>query len=228
MKAFHLNLLNPSERCQVSPVRAHLILTVITNCVMGLVLLWGGFIGIQLAIVRMKISSTREAIAKHASKTAEGETLKSKLQDLQAEGDQYAFYCNGRQPRGELLKQLAFAVPDGIVLTSLTIPPPPAQTLTRPPGSKLPPLQGPTQSVEHVELRLTGLALRENDVFQLMRTLEGNAFTSEVCVAKGTSPGGRESQRVLDFRQEAPQAGNGRRNVFFDIVYDLKPREFVK
>jgi len=226
MNALHLNLLNPTERRSTSSVRAKFLLPVIAGLITAFVLLWGGFIGIQLAISSGKVSDVRAAIAREADKTAESDRLKGQLANLQAEADQYAFYLHGRQKRGELLKRLAFAIPESVTLSSLAIPPPPEQNLKRPLGSKLPPLQGPTQTVERVELRLTGLAERERDVFQLMQTLEGNSFTGLVSIVKHAKAGERESPRVLAFRQEAPNTS--RRGVFFDIVYDLNPREFVK
>jgi len=229
MKALHLNLLNATERRSTSPVRARVLLPVIAGFVMLFVLLWGGFVGIQLAVVKSKISSVRSAIDREASKTAESQALKAKPATLQADSDQYDFYLHGRQKRGELLKRLAYAIPESVTLTALVIPPPPEQVLKRPLGSKLPPLQWPTQTVERVELRLTGLAEREQDVFKLMQELEGNAFTGLVSIVKHQSDvkkGQQESPRVLAFRQEAPTAGH--RGVFFDIVYDINPREFVK
>jgi len=212
MSALHLNLLNPMERRSASPVRAKFILPVVAGLVMLFVLVWGGFVGIQLVIATSKVDSIRSAIVREANRTAETEALKAKSANLQAEIDQYAFYLNGREKRGELLKRLAFAIPDGITLTSLAIPPSPEQ--------------GATQAVERIELRLIGLAGREQDVFKLMQALEGNAFTGLVSIVKHPDVGQLESPRVLAFRQEAPT--DGHRNVFFDIIYDLKPREFVK
>jgi len=227
MKALHLNLLNPTtERHSTSPIRAHVLLPVIAGFVMLFVLVWGGFIGIQLIFAMSKANSVKSAIDREAAKTAESNVLKAKLANLQAEADQYAFYLHGQQKRGELLKRLAFAIPESVTLSSLVLPPPPEQNLRRPLGSKLPPLQGPTQTVECVEMRLTGLASREQDVFQLMQALEGNAFTGLVSIVKHPTDGRSESPRVLAFRQEAPTIGH--RDVFFDIVYDLNPREFVK
>jgi len=226
MKAIHLNLLNPTEHRSASPVRAHVLLPVIAGFVMAFVLAWGGFVGVELIIYGSKVSAVRKAIAREAGKTAESDALKAKLGNLQAEADQYAFYLHGQQKRGELLKRLASVIPEGITLSALSIPPPPEQNLKRPLGSKLPPLQGPTQSVERVELRLMGLAKQEQDVFKLMQALEGNAFTGLVSIVKDPAPGDRESPRVLAFRQEAPTVGH--RDVFFDIAYDIAAREFVK
>jgi len=228
MKALHLNLLNPAERRSAAPVRAHVMLPVCAGLVTAFVLLWGGFVGIQLALVNVRIARTHAVLDAQAAQIAECDALKARLAVLQAEADQFAAYVHGRRTRGELLKQLAFAVPDGITLTSLALPPPPEQGLTPPPGSRLPALQGPTQTVERAELRLTGLARGEQEVFRLMRELEGPSFTGLVSIVKHPTGTAEESPRVLAFRQEAPQTPSGRRDVFFDIVYDLAPREFVK
>jgi len=192
------------------------------------VLLWGGFVGVELAIANYKVDKVKAAIAQKSGLASLSDAWLDKLKTAQAEAEQYDYYLHGRKARGELLKQIAFAIPEGISLTALQIPQPPGQELRRPLGSRLPPLQGPTQAVECVELRLTGLAQREQDVFQMMRAFEESALTGMVAIVKTPASGQRESPRVLAFRQEAPQPGTGRRDVFFDIVYDLKPREFVK
>jgi len=226
MSALHLNLFNPAEQRATENTRKRVLFVFLAGLVLLVVGVWAVLVGVQLSACKGKIVDARTAIARLAKDSAESERLRSKFGDLQSEAEQYDFYCHGRQDRGELLKRLAFAVPETVSLTALTIPPPPKQVLRRPPGSKLPPPQGPTQTVERVELRLTGQAVREDDVFKLMRALEGNAFTGLVSIVKQPGVGERESPRVLSFKQDAPVSGH--RGVVFDIVYDIKPREFVR
>jgi len=228
MKALHLNLLHPSEQHSMSPVRLRVLLPVIAGSVAFFVLLWGAFVGIELAMIKSKVAAINSAIGQKSGEAALSGAWVDKLKNATAEADQYAFYLHGRQTRSELLKRIAFAIPEGVTLSTLQLPPPPEQELRRPLGSKLPALQGPTQTVECVELRLSGLAQSEQDVFQMMRAFESDAFTGLVSVVKHQIAGQKESPRVLAFRQEAPQLGTGRRDVFFDIVYDITPREFVK
>lgn len=225
--ALHLNLLNPHERKSPSPVRARILLPVGAGICLAFVLAWGVLVGIQYAFVINERGSVRTEIAAIESAHAASEKVKSQFRNLQASEEQFDYYRNGRCTRGELLRRIAYAVPEGVTLTALKIPPPPDQNLRPPPGSKQPPLQGPTETSERVELRLTGLAQAEQDVFQFMNALKDSSFTNHVVIAEHADKPENVSPRVLAFRQESP-AANGRRDMFFDIVYTLKPREFVK
>jgi len=224
----HLNLLNPHERKSSSPVRARILLPVGAGICLAFVLLWGTFVGVQYAFVSSQCRAAEDKIASLEPTHTASERIKAQYRLLQASEEQFGYYLNGRCARGELLRQLAYATPEGVTLTALKIPPPPEQNLRPPPGSKQPPLQGPTETSEKVELRLTGLAQTEQDVFQFMNALKGSGFTNLVVIAEHPEKPEDASPRVLAFRQESPFAANGRRDVFFDIVYTLKPRVFVK
>lgn len=228
MTALHLNLLNPEVEETSSPndARTRVLLCVLAGFAALFMLLWAAFVSIQLAIIKGKISHVKSAVAREANQAAESTALKAKLVDLQAETEQYAYYAHSRQRRGDLFKRLAYAVPEGVTLSALVLPSPEGLAIRSRPGaaSALPPTQ--PSAVEPAELRLTGLAIREQDVFQMMQALEGNAFTGLVSIVRHPVTGEKESPRVLAFRQEAPTSA--RRGVFFDIVYDLTQREFVK
>jgi len=227
MTTFHLNLLNQADQKAPKDERKRIFSMIVASFVLLAICVWCGFIAIQYSITNGRLKELNAKIGDLAKEEAECEALKAKLTDQQSESDQQDYYLHGRQVRGELLKKLAYAMPEGVTLSAMAIPEPPDQGLRRPPGSILPPRQGPTGTTERVELRLTGLATREQDVFQLMQALEGESFTGLVVIVKSPEPNEQTSPRVLAFRQEAP-AETGRRNVFFDLVYDLNPREFVK
>jgi len=226
-KAFHLNLLNPHERRSSSPVRAKILLPLIASICLVFMLGWVTFVSIQLAFVKASENAVTEQISELSAEHAVVAALKTRYRNLQAGVEQFAYYGNGRVARGELFKRLATAVPEGITLTSLSMPPPPDQHLRPPIGTQQPPLQGPTETSERAELRLVGLASAEQDVFQLMNALKGEDFTNLVVITERTANPADESPRVHAFRQGSPAAGTGA-GVYFDIAYTLKPREFVK
>lgn len=226
----HLNLLNPHERRSSSPVRAKILLPIGAGLCFVFVLIWVLLLTTQVVIANSRLGSVRGTIASLQGDHARFEALRAQFRDLQAEADQYAYYGRGRRRYGELLRLLAYALPDGVTLTALTLPEPKKQDLQPPPGSKAPPLQGPKETDEPAELRLTGLAHSEQDVFQLMRNMRDETFTNWVVITEHSArtKAQDESPRVIDFRQEQPTQPNGRRDVYFDIAYTLKPREFVK
>jgi len=226
-KALHLNLLNPQERHSSSPVRAKMLLPIIGGSLLAFVLIHAVILGIEYAIVSSRVSSLRASIAAITAENNEISALKATYRNLQAEADQFDFYVHARCARGDLLRRLAFAIPDGISLAELSIPAPPDQQLRPPLGAATPPLQGPTQTVERVELRLKGLAKSEQDVFKLMGTLRDKEFKDLVMISEKNGDPENESPRVLSFKQESKLNG-GQRGVYFDIVYLIKPREFVK
>jgi len=226
--AFHLNLLTPHERKSSSPVRARILLPLIAGIGLAFVVAWGAFVGLQLAYVSSQADGIRSEMDALHGEHAVVAQLKSKFRNLQTELEQYSYYMNGRRPRGELLRRLAYAIPESVTLTALTLPPPPEQNLRPPVGSKQPPLQGPTETSERAQLRLTGVASSEQDVFQLMTALRSGEFTNDVIIVEHPASPADESPRVFAFRQDAATRPDGRQDVFFDIAYTIKPREFVK
>jgi len=227
--ALHLNLLNSHEQRSSSPVRTKVIVPVAAGIVLTFIVLWCGFLFFEYLRINAERKELATEISKLSAENAACEVLMAKYNSLRSETEQYDYYLNGRRNRGDLLRFLALAVPEDVTLTRLSIPEPPPQELRRPAGSSLPPLQGPTETTEKVELRLTGLAKSEQAVFRLMAALKSDAFTNELSVVEHPANGERESPRVLSFRQDTlALPGATGRGVFFDIVYDLKPREFVK
>jgi len=224
-RALHLNLLNPYERKSSSPVRAHIILPAVTGICLGFIVLWVLLDFVQLAILAIANGRVTDEIDTLSTRHSIVSSVKSRYRDLQAEVSQFSYFANGRVPRSELIAHLAYAIPEGITLTSLSIPTPPDQKLRPPPGSKEPPLQGPKETFERTELRIAGNASTEQDVFQLLNALKGDAFTNLLVIVERPKPPQRESPRVVSFRQNSFGKTDG---VFFDLIYDLKPREFAK
>jgi len=227
--ALHLNLLTEQDRLPPPSIQAKALLPVLSGAVLVGMIVWGVVVAVQLTSTESAVKRLRRNIAAHTAQNAESESVKAKCDDLQAEAEQFSYYVNGRRTRGDLLRKLASVIPTGITLNGLSIPPPPPQELRPPPGVPLPPLQGTTQKVERVELRLTGLAKSDADVLRLMDNLKESAFTNDIVIVEEAADESNKSPRVLAFRQESSQQGEDRRqDVFFDIVYELKPREFAK
>jgi len=222
-KALHLNLLTPHERKSASPVRARIILPIIAGICLVFVLGWAVLVGIQLTYASSRSESVEAQITALSGEHALVTALKARYRNQLAEKEQFDYYANGRVTRGELFKRLAYAIPEGITLSALSLPPPADQRLRPPPGSPQQALQGPNETSESVQLRLAGTANAEQDVFQLMNALKGDAFTNLVVIAERPTPPAPESPRVVAFRQVAGQQG-----VYFDLVYELNPRRFVK
>jgi len=225
-KALNLNLLLPSEMKSAAPVRVKVMLPIAAGLVGGFVLLWGTFVGVQYLVLRGRIAAVQSEISSYNQQIAENEAQMQKFRDLQAEASQFAYYLNGRNRLGPLFEEMADAIPEGITLMRLEVPPQPPQELRLPTAMQTVALQGPTGGTERVELRLVGVARSENDVFEMMENLKRESLTGLVSVVERPRPGERESPRVLAFRQES--GAGDRRDVFFDLVYDLKPREFRK
>jgi len=226
-QALHLNLLNPLERKSSSPIRGKFMLAFATGLVFSVILLWALVLAVLLTIASCRVSSVEADIRVRQHQSKENDALKAKLVNSQAEIDQFDYYVNGRRTRGNLLRLIALAVPEGVSLTLMEIPEPGDQHLQPRPGVKAAPLQGPTETTERVELRLAGFAKSEKDVFHFMDTLKGSAFTNDLLIAENPSNVEDKSPRVLAFRQEMAPSGE-RHGVFFDVIYLIKPREFAK
>lgn len=234
MKApnLHLNLLRPSEQLSSSPVRIRVMLPVLA--VLGCVgcLVWWGLLFGQLLVVKAQMSSVQTDL--DSKKAQHGEILKNMMsaRDLQAELDQLTMYANGRRTYGSTLAKLAEVMPTKIQLLSVVIPEQPLQNLTPPnvpPGKKVPPLLGPTGTVETVSLRLMGRTATETPVLSLMKSLEDPDFTNTLRIVKNPqSP--EMSPKIHSFRQDVSQdaAKGGMRLLAFDIEYRCQERRFEK
>ena len=228
----HLNLLRPAEQMSSSPVRVRVMLPILA--VLGCVgcLVWWGLLFGQEMVVKAQMSSVKSDL--DGKKAQHGEILKNMMsaRDLQAELDQLTMYTKGRQTYGSALAKLAEVMPVKIQLLSIEIPEPSPQNLTppkSPTGKKVPPLLGPTNTVETVSFRVMGRTARETPVLSLMESLEGADFTNMLKIVKNPqSP--EMSPKIHSFRQDVSQdaAKGGVRLLAFDIEYRCQERRFEK
>ena len=137
MKApnLHLNLLHASERQSSSPVRLRVMLPIFAALACVGCLVWWGVLAGQLMLVKAQSASIEKDLA--AKKAEHGGILgqKSDERNMQSELDQLTMYARGRRTYGDLFRQFANVVPEGVQLMALEIPEPPAQILL-PPGAK--------------------------------------------------------------------------------------------
>ena len=232
MKApnLHLNLLHASERQSSSPVRLRVMLPVFAVLACVGCLVWWGVLAGQLMLAKMQNDSLRKDLA--AKKAVHGGILQQMTaeREMRAELDQLTMYAHGRRTYGDLFRRFAESVPEGVQLLALEIPEPPVQNLLPPgakPGPTVKPLLGPTNTVEAVALRVIGRTLKEKPVEELMKTLEGPAFTNALVIAKKV-PAAQASPRIRSFHQESTASGEGERLLAFDIEYRCVERRFEK
>lgn len=237
MKApnLHLNLLRNQEVVSSSPVRLRVLLPVLGAAACVAVLGWWGMLLAQEMMVRNQIKGIQGELA--VRKAQHDEVLKdmAKARDLQAELDQLAMYGRARKTYGAALAHLAEVLPEEraqrIQLLSLEIPEATPQDLTPPgarPGVKLPPLLGPTGTVEKVALRIQGRTEKVEPVNALMEAFATPAFSNLVTIVKSAAPE-EMSPRIHSFRQETATGEKGAsRLLAFDIEYKCPERRFEK
>ena len=229
VKAIHVNLLRDAERVSSSPIRPKVILPLVSGLALVSVLGWWGFQQMQIKLVDSEITSLQSEVDRQRKDFAEACKLKESMQAKEAELNQLKGYLKGRRAWGELLAELALTVPSETQLTLVEIPEPPPQNLQPPPGSKLPPLLGPTNAEERVVFRLAGKAVREESVLSMLKTIKTSAaFTNSLIVAAGDPKGGREtSPRMRKFGQDAVADTKGNRAIVFDVEYETPGRSFA-
>ncbi len=231
MKApnLHLNLLHASERQSSSPVRLRVMLPIFSLLACLGCLVWWGVLACQLMLVKSHSASIkRDLDAKRAEHGGVLEQMDG-LRNAQAELDQLTMYKNGRRTYGGLLKKIPEVVPEGMQLLLLEIPEPPPQNLLPPgakPGSKVPPLLGPTGTVESVSLRIMGRTGNNGPVEAMMKSLESPLFADSLIAAQ-------EGANVEACRRARswPDNSSDVRNqglLAFEIEYNCVERRFEK
>ena len=237
MKApnLHLNLLRDQEVVSSSPVRIRVLLPVLAGLACVAVLGWWGMLVAQEMMVKAQIKAVQDDLAARKAQHEAVQKDMVRARDLQAELDQLALYDTARRSYGAELAQLAAVLPEDreqrIQLLSVEMPEPPPQDLTPPnarPGVKLPPLLGPTGTVEKVAFRIMGRTEKSEPVNALMAALAQPAFSNMLTVVKSASPA-EASPRIHSFGQEATAADKGGlRLLVFDIEYKCRERRFEK
>ncbi len=225
--AVHLNLLRESEKLSSSPVRVRVMLPIMALLLCVSVAVWWAVLFMQLLMVRGQISSAVSDV--NGKKSAHAAILSemSRARDLQAELDQLNAYSAGRHTYGELLARLADVMPARVQLTSLSIPEPPPQNLLNPANPRLPPLLGPTGTVETVSFRIMGRTEKAGPVSELLAALEGDNFKEWLVVSK-EGPPAAQSPFIRPLRQEGGNTSDGRRLLAFDVEFRCPERRFSK
>jgi len=227
-KAIHVNLLRESEVLSSSPVRVRVMLPVAMMLAAAAMVLWWVIVYGEVLLNTSSISSIENDIA--AKKAGHQKILDqmAEANELETELEQLGYYRAARRTWGESLAHLAEVVPLKVQLTRVAIPPPPPQDLSRPKGSKLPPLWGPEPKPEKVTLILAGRTTKETPVISMMESLESDVFTNSLVICRDPSAA-EQSPRVKSFRQEAAtgsDAGRRQRLLSFEIEYTARERSF--
>lgn len=221
----HLNLLHASERQSSSPVRLRVMLPILSVLACLGCLVWWGVLACQLMLVKSQCASIRRDL--EAKKAEHGGVLKqmADMRNSQAELDQLTMYANGRRKYGNMLKQLAEILPEGIALMALEIPEPPAQNLLPPgakPGARVKPLLGPTGTVEKVSFRIMGRTANDGPMNAMMGALRSPAFADSF-VADQNGAG-----KVRSLQQDTSAEGRDVGLLSFDVEYRCVERRFEK
>ena len=228
MKAIHVNLLRENEVLSSSPVRIRVMLPVAMMLAAAGMALWWVIIYGAVLLNTTSITSLENDIA---AKKASHQKILDQMNDaneLEAELEQLGYYRDSRRAWGETFAHLAEVIPLKVQLTKLSIPPPPPQDLSRPKGSKLPPLWGPESRTEKVTLILAGRTTKETPVISMMESLESDVFTNALVICRDPKEP-EQSPRVKSFRQDSVSDSASKtrqRMLSFEIEYTAKERRF--
>ena len=224
-KTMHLNLLQESERLSSSPVRLKVMLPIVTGVILAATLGWWGFLQLQLGMIGSEVKALKAEMAANRSAYDQVCKLKTEMRAKEAELGQFKGYSRARRTWGDALAALPEAIPDGVQLSMVEIPPPPPQNLNPPPGVKLPPLLGPTNATEDVVFRIAGRTAREESLFAFLKSVKVSApFIDALVFAEG---GATQSPRMRQFRQDSIADADGNRAIVFDIEYRTPGRNFA-
>lgn len=226
-KAIHMNLLRENEILSSSPVRLRVMLPVAMMLLSAAMVLWWVIVYGAVMLNKSSIASLEGDIA--AKKAGHQKIIDqmNAANELEVELEQLEYYRAGRREWSDTLAHIAEIIPLKVQLTRLSIPAPPPQDLSRPKGSKLPPLWGPEAKTERVTLVLAGRTPKETPVISMMESLESDIFTNALVICHDpTAP--EQSPRVKSFRQDAAsgETRNRQRMLTFEIEYTAKERSF--
>ena len=227
MKAYHLNLLQESERVSSSPVRIRVMLPVLAMLACAGMLVWWGVLTARALMTESTLATLESDIEHNRAANAAVIARMNEANELETELEQLTYYRNARHTWGETLTSLAEVMPLKVQLTRLEIPAPPPQDLSLPKGVKGPPLWGPTGNVENVSLVLYGRTPKQTPVISLMESLEGEAFTNSLKIVKD-SKDPMQSPKVRSFRQDNVRKGEGHQMLAFEIEYRAQERRFAQ
>jgi len=230
MKApnIHLNLLRPEEMASSSPVRMRVMMPLLSLLLCAACLVWWGIILMQGMILGGKVRSVRRDL--ESRKTAHAAILAqmADMRERQAQLDQLDAYKNGCLKYGGLLAKLADVIPEEVQLTALAIPEPPPQMLYDPKNPMRPPLPGPTNTVEDVQLRISGRTAATASMTALMEAVESDAFSEWILVDDAGNNAVARKKRRINIRQELHAGDDGVRMLAFEMEFRCKGRRFEK
>ena len=224
----HLNLLRAEEKASSSPVRLRVMLPILSLLLCAACAIWWAVLFMQGMLLNGKVGSVRADLE---GKKAAHAAILSKMSDVrerQAQLDQLNAYRGGCHKYGGLLAKLAEVIPAEVQLTSLAIPEPPPQILSDPKNPKLPPLLGPTNTVESVQFRISGRTAATASVTALMEAIESEAFADWIVADKSKKAAEARKKRRIHVRQETRASDDGERLLAFDVEFRCKERRFEK
>lgn len=235
-KALHLNLLMESERLSSSPIRFRVMVPALALLLCLGLAIWWMILGGQLMLAKADVNRLDKELRAHEAAHRDTRALMGRVREVEAELSQLDCYSNSILRRGAFLSSLAEVMPLKVQLVKLEIPPPEPPFIPKPPappprvGKKKappppPPALGPTGYVERATLTLVGRTPKETPVLSLMESLEADAFTNALVIAR--DPRDRDqSPKVRSFRQDVSKKEDKTRLLAFDIEYRLKGRRF--
>ena len=230
MKApnLHLNLLRPEEVASSSPVRMRVMLPLLSLMLCVACVVWWGILFMQGLILNSKVTSLRADLEGKKSAHAASLAQMADMRERQAQLDQLDAYKCGCRKYGGLMAKLAEVIPEDVQLTALTIPEPPVQMLLDPKNPKLPPLPGPTNTVENVQFRISGRTAATASVTALMEAIESDAFSDWIVVDKDKKNSAARKKKRINIRQETRTGDDGVRMLAFEVEFRCKERRFEK
>ena len=230
MKApnLHLNLLRPEEMASSSPVRMRVMLPLLSLLLCVACVVWWGILFMQGLLLNSKVTSVRADLEGRKAAHAASLAQMADMRERQAQLDQLDAYKRGCHKYGGLMAKLAEVLPEDVQLTALTIPEPPPQMLSDPKNPKLPPLLGPTNTVENVQFRISGRTAATASVTALMEAVESDAFSEWIVVDKDKKKSAARKKKRINIRQETRAGEDGVRMLAFDVEFRCKERRFEK
>ena len=230
MKApnLHLNLLRSEEVASSSPVRMRVMMPILSLLICAACAVWWGVLFMQGMLVNGKVASVRADLERRENAHAASLAQMADMRERQAQLDQLDAYKRGCHKYGGLMAKLAEVVPEDVQLTALTIPEPPPQRLSDPKNPKIPPLLGPTNTVENVQFRISGRTAATASVTALMEAVESDAFSDWIVVDKDRKMSAVRKKKRINIRQETRAGEDGVRMLAFEVEFRCKERRFEK
>ncbi|MBO7720994.1 MAG: hypothetical protein J6T01_01155 [Kiritimatiellae bacterium] len=214
---FHLNMLKSGERVSSSPVRLRIIIPLLSFfAAIGMILWWGSLFA-QRLIVQSRLKTLAAENESRLATEAEAKAQHAEFLEQASRLKQLDGYAAGVRRIGPALASLAENMPIGIQLINLEIEEPGPQNL-RPPVPRMPPLRGPTNTVERQTLVIEGRTAKPLYADKLKLTLRDSSFAP--IIERLTSEKSRLDTTVQPKKHET-------RPTLFRLEYEMPPRTFA-